>query len=251
MLSEVIVVDQEESGRRCTISSKLGISEVWSDCGECMAGKLIRGTILAENWRQKMKAHIVVGFALMALSFLAIQTMEAQTVISNETLVTTTFVVNKQGATAKCGTKDCSATASWLGPIAVTCPAVAERTCTFHISLDAKTSISFGCGGQNCTSEGPLGFYQFVVDDAAPTIGPTDKDGDYIFEKSVFTTSMSDGEVLRDRQSYPASVLASVTNANSNSHTIVVNLGCVDDQKLGGCEATAHWSTMRVDVFEP
>ena len=63
-----------------------------------------------------MKAHIVVGFALMALSFLAIQTMEAQTVISNETLVTTTFVVNKQSATAKCGTKDCSATASMVRP---------------------------------------------------------------------------------------------------------------------------------------
>jgi hypothetical protein len=196
-----------------------------------------------------MKAHIV-EFALVAISFLTTQPVIAQT-ISNETLVTTTFVVNKHGATAKCGTNGCSATTSWLGPVAVTCPAVAERTCAFHISLDAKISISFGCDGQNCASEGPLGFYQLAVDDAPPTIGPTDKDGDYIFEKSVFTTSTSDGEVLRDRQSYPASVLASVTNTNSNSHTIVVNLGCVDDQKLGGCEATAHWSTMRVDVFEP
>ena len=33
----------------------------------------------------------------------------AQTVISNETLVSTTFVVNKQSATAKCGTTGCSA----------------------------------------------------------------------------------------------------------------------------------------------
>src|SRR5580698_5447839 len=240
MLSEVIVVDQEESGRRCTISSKLGISEVWSDCGECMAGKLIRGTILAENWRQKMKAHNIVGFALMALSFLAIQTMEAQTVISNETLVTTTFVVNKQSATAKCGKAGCRAMTSMIGPIAVTCPAPIGQTCTFHIALDGKISTEYRFGQP--PTMGPAGFYQFLVDSAAPTIGPTDKDGNYLFEKNVLTT----GEFASSsRQSYPASVLASVTNSGSSSHTIAVNVGCADTNGFAGCATTAHWSTMR------
>ena len=50
--------------------------------------------------------------------------------------------------------------------------------------------MSIDCGGQPVL-QGPVGFYQFVVDDAAPTIGPTDKDGNYMFEKNVFTTCES------------------------------------------------------------
>ncbi|HXM21954.1 MAG TPA: hypothetical protein VN948_11905 [Terriglobales bacterium] len=189
--------------------------------------------------------EISAGFALVALSLLATPAATARTIISNETLVTTTFVVNKTAATAKCRTIGCSAKTSMFAPIPVTCPAPPGQTCTFHISLDTKTSIKFPGGGGGA---GPTGSYQFLVDGVAPTIGPTDKNGEYLFEKNAFTS----GDVPHAaRQSYPASVLATVRNSNSNSHTIVVNVGCKDFIKQGGCAVTAHWSTMRVDVFEP
>jgi len=190
----------------------------------------------------------IAGLALAALSLLATAPTMAQTIISNETLVTTTFVVNKKPATAYCSGTGCSARTSMFAPIPVTCPVAAGKTCTFHISLASKTSIGFACGA-GCEWLGPTAFYQFLVDGVAPTIGPTDKKGDYIVEKNVSTWSIGTQE---DRQSYPVSVLASVTNAVSNSlHKIVVRVGCTDSVPEGGCEATAHWSSMRVDVFKP
>jgi len=187
----------------------------------------------------------VVGLALAAGALLAPIAMKAETVISNETLVSTTFVANKKTSTAKCGTSGCRARTQMLVPISVTCPAPTGQTCTFHISLDAKVSAVLPC---NCGAGQQISFYQFLVDGAAPTIGPTDKEGDYLFERSVYTYGPAQ---YASRQSYPASVVATVTNSKSNSHTIAVNLGCDDYYPEGGCETTAYWSTMRVDVFEP
>jgi len=196
--------------------------------------------------------EIFAGLAWVAVSLLATPDATAQTVISNESLMTTTFVVNKQAATVQCEKTGCRAKTPMFAPIAVTCPAATGQTCTFHISLDTKTSISFRCGQQGCFGAGPIGFYQFLVDGAAPTMGPTDENGNYLFAKNVFTYSDDGGgDSFVSRQSYPASVMTTVTNSNSNSHTIIVNFGCSDANKVGGCEATAHWTTMRVDVFEP
>jgi hypothetical protein len=128
--------------------------------------------------------------------------------------------------------------------IPVICPAVIGQTCTFHISVIAKTSIQMDCGG--CTGAGPVGYYQFLVDDAAPTIGPTDEEGNYLFEKNVFTADIPG---VNSRQGYPTPVLAAVTNSTTQNHSIAVNFGCTDT--LYGCETTTHWTTMRVDVFEP
>jgi hypothetical protein len=83
---------------------------------------------------------------LVALSLVEIPAATAQAVISNETLVTTTFVVNKRAATAQCGATGRHATKSMFASIPVTCPTAAGKTCTFHISLDTKTSIEFPCG---------------------------------------------------------------------------------------------------------
>ncbi len=197
-----------------------------------------------------MKSHLfetIVALTVAALSVIATPAT-AQTVISNETLVTTTFVVNKKDATAKCGSTGCRAKTKMFAPILVTCPAAMGQTCTFHISLDAKISVALppSC---NCFGGGPPGFYQFLVDGAAPTIGPTSEEGNYLFEKSVYTSTPNLG--LPSLLSYPASVVTTVTNSGSNSHTIAVNFGCSGTDGAGGCEATAHWSTMRVDVFEP
>jgi hypothetical protein len=133
--------------------------------------------------------------------------------------------------------------------IPVTCPAATGQTCTFHIFLDTKTLTTFGCQSAGCFRPGPTAFYQFLVDSVAPTIGPTSANGDYIIGKNVFTVSQSSGETRQSRQSYPASVVARVTNSSSNSHVIAVSVGCSDTYKFSGCQATA--TTMRVDVFEP
>jgi hypothetical protein len=192
--------------------------------------------------RLRHRFPCMAGLVLGALTFTSIAS-KAQTVISNETLVTTTFVVNKTGSTAKCRELGCSARTSMFAPVSVTCPAAIGQTCTFHVFLDTKASaIENGGLGLSGT-----GFYRFLVDGAAPTIGPTDQNGDYLIERDVTIWTPA----MLSRESYPASVVAGVTNATSNSHTIAVSVGCRDNNRLGGCEATAHWTTMRVDVFEP
>jgi hypothetical protein len=180
-------------------------------------------------------------------------TMSAQTVIANETQVGTTFVVSKTLATAKCDTPNCSAAASMLKSIPVTCPAAIGVSCTFHIALVAKVSLGIHCDG--CAGASPASGYQFLVDGLPPTIGPTDLRGNYLIARNVFTDGENTGKLsFLSRQSYAASVIATVTNTDSNSHTIDVNITCRDAFVLvpqGGCEATAHDSTMRVDVFIP
>jgi hypothetical protein len=120
------------------------------------------------------------GLALAALSLIAIPA-PAQTVISNESLVTSTFVVNKTIATAKCASAGCRAKTQMFAPISVTCPGDIGQTCTFHIALDAKVSVALPLSC-NCFGGGPTGFYQFLVDGIAPTIGPTEPNGTYLFE---------------------------------------------------------------------
>jgi hypothetical protein len=189
-------------------------------------------------------------FAPVALSLLATPAAKTETVIGNLSQVATTFVVSKEDVTATCGSTGCHAKTSMFSPIDVTCPAPAGSGCVFHISLDVKTSISFKCGGEACEGPGPTGFYQILVDGAAPTIGPTNREGRYLFEKNVFTVSNDVGNALESRQSYPASVLSSVANSVANAnHKIVVNVGCVETVESSGCETTAHWRTMTVDVF--
>ncbi|HWY59775.1 MAG TPA: hypothetical protein VNZ03_35255 [Terriglobales bacterium] len=190
--------------------------------------------------------RIIAGFALIAPLLFATPVARAQTIISNETLVSTTFVVNKQIATAKCKPFGCRAETAMFAPISVVCPAAIGKTCTFHISLDTKVSIGFFI---TTNAAGPTGFYQFLVDGIAPTIGPTGNDGSYVFEDNVYTFSGIPNR--QTRQNYTASVVTAVTNSSSTSHMISVGIGCADVNQLGGCKATAHWSTMRVDVFEP
>jgi hypothetical protein len=95
-----------------------------------------------------------------------------------------------------------------------------------------------------------------LVDGVLPTVGPIDADGNYVFSENGFSCSENAGSTYFNRQSYPASVIATVTNTSSNSHTIDVNLVCAntspgEPRYLKGCEAIAHNNTMRVNVFEP
>jgi hypothetical protein len=101
----------------------------------------------------------IAVLAPVILSLLATPAATAQTVLSNETLVSTTLVVNTQTRFGKPG---CRTKTPMFAAIQVACPAPIGQTCTFHISLDAKVSLSNGW----------TTFYQFLVDGAAPRSGP-------------------------------------------------------------------------------
>jgi hypothetical protein len=184
----------------------------------------------------------IVGLALAVVA-LFMPAMNAQTVISNEHLVSTTLVVNRKSSAASCVGNNCSAEpVAMFNPIYVSCPAAIGKTCTLNIMLDAKTEIS----DYQLGDIGDVGRYQFLVDGKAPVPGPTDGQGFYIFS-AYGATYYSPPFVTRI--SYPASVIGRVTNSKSKDHKIEVGLSC---NSVGtDCNTAAHWSTMRVDVFEP
>lgn len=176
---------------------------------------------------------IMTGLVLLALTM---DTANAQTVIiPNEILTTTTLVVNQKRTTTKCTQKFCRATRPMFAAVGVRCATDIGKTCTLHISLDAKDEISSLDDG----------FYQFLVDGAAPVPGPTLTGGFYRFVRFQQTSSIGP-----TRQSYPGSVVATVTNVNDQNHTIAVNIACKDEDG-DGCTASAYHSTMRIDVFQP
>jgi len=183
--------------------------------------------------------------AAAAVTILSALTINAQTIISNETLATTTFVVNTKNTVARCNKAGCAASAPILTAIPVTCPAAIGATCTFHISFDAKVAIELLCS--NCGGGSDvLDAYQFLIDGQAPAPGPTDAAGHYSFDFDTYTAAG-----LPTKMSIPASVVGVVTNSTSQSHTIDVKVGCADVLKIRGCGVEALNSTMRVDVFEP
>ena len=174
--------------------------------------------------------------------------MQAQVVISNETLASTTLVVNSKGTSnAKCSTVGCTAKAPVFKSIPVTCPAGIGQTCTFHIFFNVKVVIYQSCTGNGCLGpSGSTDYFQFLVDGAAPTPGPTNEQGGFSFAKDVETETTNPSEA-----SYDISLVAAVTNVSSQDHDIAVNLECVDSLDLGDCSVSSQASTMRVDVFEP
>jgi hypothetical protein len=129
-------------------------------------------------------------------------------------------------------------------PIHVTCPAGFGKTCTLNVALVAKTFV-FPCES-GCTG-GNEGMYQFLIDGKAPVPGPTDDKGFYVF--SIYGVGFY--SPYDTRVSYPASIVGKVTNLRSKDHKIAVSVSCADVTRLSLCEASAHWSTMRIDVFEP
>jgi hypothetical protein len=186
----------------------------------------------------------LTGCALAATVLLATITMQAQTIISNETLVNSNFVVNKTPVKISCLKAGCSVKAPVLTAIHVTCPAAIGATCIFHIALNATVTVALQlcCSGTSI----PTNIYQFLVDGSAPSPGPTDAQGNYIFSANIATDSLAPSVAQ-----YPADVVATVTNSDSQDHVIDLNVGCVDEGKDAGCGLTVNRSTMRVDVFEP
>jgi len=193
-------------------------------------------------------SRMTLGIGLVAfVSAIATLNIQAQTIISNEQLVTSTFVISTSSVTAQCLKAGCSAQSQILSAIPVTCPAAIGATCTFHIALDSRIDVALPCGGSFCSgTSGAVNSYQFLVDGVAPVPGPTDTRGYYVFSKNVNSFSR-----FPARQPYPATIVATVTNTTSQDHTIDVNFQCADVLKESGCGLIVNSTQMRVDVFEP
>jgi hypothetical protein len=190
----------------------------------------------------KVSPNVTLAVSLIVL--LSAIAARGQTVLSNETLATTTFVVNKKTATVNCTQAGCEAETPILKSIQVSCPAPNGMTCTFHIMFDAKVAVGLPCGGQACLgTSGATNYFRFLIDGSAPDPGPTGKQGLYLFGLNVQSETNYPAQ-----QPYAASVLGTVA---SGSHLIDISLKCVDTLKFNGCEAEAFNSTLRVDVFMP
>lgn len=169
-------------------------------------------------------------FALLAL---APQSQAQTTILSDESLQSSTLLVHKGDSTATCTGATCEAHHAMFRPLTVQCPAGVEGTCTFHISLNAQVETD---------ESNPIAAFQFLVDNAAPSPGPTDANGNYQFLANRVSSA---GEP--PFQSFSAAVDATVTG--SGSHTIAAYIACRGTGK--GCKATAHWSEMKVDILLP
>ena len=196
-------------------------------------------------------SRMTLGIGLLAILVCTIApvTVKAQTIISNEQLVTSTFVINTSSVIVKCLKPECIAQSQLLSTIPVTCPAAIGGTCTFHIALDSRIDVALPCGGLDCfgTSQA-INSYQFLIDGVPPLPGPTDQQGYYVFSKNTYSFT-----AFPSRQPYPAAIVAIVTNSDSQNHTIDVNLRCTNVQTLTGtgCGLVSDSTQMRVDVFEP
>jgi hypothetical protein len=181
--------------------------------------------------------------SLLSVSvFLSAIAADAQTIIQNERLVNTTLVVVTNKVIAVCGAEQCQAARPLLDAIPVTCPGGPGQVCTLHVVLDAKVSMP-----RNNGNAGSKGFFQFLIDGATPDLGPTGKNGVYPIEQYV----ISDGGNFASRQTFAASILATVTNSSSDQHTVSVKIGCEDTSStFFGCEIDSHPGTMRIDAFE-
>ena len=186
--------------------------------------------------------RVILAVSLIVL--LSTAAAKGQIVLSNETLATTTFVVNKESALVNCTQAGCKAEKAILKSVPVSCPAPNGKTCTFHISFDAKVAVGLPCGGQGCLgTSGATNYFRFLIDGSSPNPGPTDEHGLYRFGVNVMSETNYPA-----RQPYAASVLGTVTNGD---HLIDISLRCVDTLKFYGCKAEAFNSTLRVDVFMP
>jgi hypothetical protein len=180
-----------------------------------------------------------IGLTLATMLVLFGQSVAvAQTVVNVESsLVGSTLVVNNTPTVARCsgGSHHCFAESPLFTPVQVSCPAAIGQTCTFDISVVAQ----FIAGSRNLAPG--ISSFTFLVDDAAPQPGPTDAKGHYHFLSHDASSSFP---LLT---SYPAQVVANVTNTTSQNHTVSVGIACWGK----GCYGKVNVSSTRIDVFEP
>lgn len=158
------------------------------------------------------------------------------TSLPNRILKKTHFFVLGQDLAVQvsCNTSECQATAPVFTP-QIQCPAVAGKTCTYHIQVSAQVSETPSDFGQ----------YRFLVDGAPPVQFQTDFNGYFNWEQS----NPNAGIGVWEARAY--AVVATVKNSVANqNHTVEVDIACFDTNG-DGCTGAFGFGDLRVDVFEP
>jgi hypothetical protein len=158
------------------------------------------------------------------------------TSLLNRVLKKTDFYVLGQdlAVQTECSTSGCQATAPVFTP-SIQCPAVAGKTCTYHIQVSAQVS----------ESPNDFGEYRFLVDGVPPVQFQTDSSGYFNWEQQ----NPNAGLGVWEARSY--AVAATVTNSVANQkHAIEIDIACFDTTG-DGCVGAFGFGDLRVDVFQP
>jgi hypothetical protein len=160
-------------------------------------------------------------------------------VLATHVLKASYFDTSSSAVTASCSFSFCTATATVFNE-SIKCPVVAGKTCTFQITIESGNTVVGNSGTIN-----EEGVYQFLVDGVAPSPGPTDGSGLYLWTSAqpifgaVFGTSYA--------------VTATVRNTVANqAHSITEGIGCFEvTGDASGCSATQGFSNFQIAVTTP
>jgi hypothetical protein len=155
--------------------------------------------------------------------------------LGNRALVSTALRTNSMPMTVSCTPALCENLGVFFFPSVATikCPAAAGGTCTYYVHLETQASVSALDSG----------VFQFLVDGAAPSPGPTDIFG-------FFTWDAADpNSAIMKARSY--AVVAQASNSFSNQgHTIEVQFGCIDATG-DGCSASIGFASLSIGLYTP
>ena len=184
----------------------------------------------------RVRIAVVIAMMFLAASSIPLVAQATTKNLTNRVLKETHFFVFNQqlSVLAGCNTVDCRGTAPVFKP-KIQCPVALNSTCTYQIQVYGQVSL---------TPE-DSGYYRFLINGAAPTVGTqTDSDG-------YFLWALGPLNPYEQAQSY--AVVTTVKNgmsANQN-HGVEVDISCIDFSGDGYCGVQFLSGELRVDVFVP
>lgn len=157
--------------------------------------------------------------------------------LANRTLKSTSFQTQDAMVSAACIGNVCSTPTVFSPVMNVTCPANANKTCTYYIHLESQVQVT----------PQDTGLFYFKVDNAAPMPGPTSTDGAFAWLTTDPDSNLTDHVELKSH-----TVAATVKNTSLNqTHAVEVRLGCGNTTGTGTCQARSGFASVEVKVFTP
>jgi hypothetical protein len=184
------------------------------------------------------KKAAAMGFTLalalavgMAISGIPAMAQEPPKTLVKHVLQGTYYVNNSPGASASCGTQSCVAIAN-IYTENIPCPGATGVFCTYEVSIAAQTSLVPYQNGQ------ASGLYQILIDGVGWGGGGP---GYFVWGTFVPVQGTSSSSAF--------SATSQVVNTSTNqSHSIVVNIGCMGGP---GCSVKSGVATLTVRVLKP
>jgi hypothetical protein len=151
--------------------------------------------------------------------------------VGNRALQRTAFQVTTDNVVSSCNTADCLSPRKAMFVRTAQCDGAAGKTCTFYLHIDAQVALT----GQD------QALFEFFVDGAPPTPGPTGLNG------LVNVGGAGDSEY----QTRSFGVVAYVTNKTLNQqHNIEIDILC-EDFNGDGCMGQTGFASLQAVVYTP